>query len=70
VERKRVNSGSIRSVGYDARAQTLEVEFSNGALVQYERVAAEIHRRFLAAPSPGSYFRDEIEDVYTARRIR
>ena len=70
MERKRVNSGTIRSVGYDERARTLEIEFSNGSIVQYEPVAAEIHRRLLAAPSPGSYFRDEIEESYTARRIR
>ena len=70
MERKRVNSGALRSVGYDERARMLEVEFSNGSIVQYERVAAEIHRRLLAAPSPGSYFRDEIEESYTARRMR
>jgi hypothetical protein len=39
-------------------------------VVQYQRVGPEIHRRLLAAPSPGSYFRDEIEDSFTSRRIR
>ena len=70
MERKRINSGTVRSVGYDERSRMLEIEFTNGSIVQYERVAAEIHRRFLAAPSPGSYFRDEIEESYTARRLR
>ena len=70
MERKRINSTSIRSVGFDPQTQTLEVEFSNGSIVQYARVAAEIHRRFLAAPSPTSYFRDQIEESFTARRIR
>ena len=70
MERKRINSGAIRSVGYDAATQTLEVELTSGSVVQYQRVAAEIHRRLLAAPSPGSYFRDEIEESYTSRRIR
>jgi hypothetical protein len=70
MERKRVNSTSIRAVGFDPNAQTLEVEFSNGSIVQYQRVSAEIHRRFLAAPSPTSYFRDQIEESFTARRIR
>ena len=70
MERKRVNSASIRSVGYDTRAQTLEIEFSSGSIVQYERVSAEIHRRLMAAPSPASYFRDETEESYTARRVR
>jgi hypothetical protein len=70
MERKRVNSSSIRSVGYDSGTQTLEVEFSNGSIIQYLRVPAEVHRRFLAAPSPTSYFRDEIEESFTARRTR
>jgi len=70
LERKRVNSTSLRSVGYDARTQTLEVEFSNGSIVQYERVSPEVYRRFMAAPSPTSYFRDQIEESYTARRVR
>ena len=70
MERKRINSSSIRSVGYDPKTQALEVEFSSGSIVQYERVSAEVHRRFLAAPSPASYFRDQIEESYTARRIR
>lgn len=70
MERKRVNSGSIRSAGYDARSQTLEIEFSGGSIVQYGRVSAEVYRRFANAPSPSSYFRDEIEDAHSARRIR
>lgn len=70
MERTRVSSSSIRSVGYDARSQTLEVEFSGGSIVQYQRVPSEVHRRLMASPSPGSYFRDEIEESYTAQRVR
>ena len=33
MERKRVNSSKIRSVGYDERAQTLEIEFTNGEVL-------------------------------------
>ncbi len=70
MERKKLNSSQIRSVGYDAGSQTLEVEFSSGSIIQYSRVSAELHRRFLAAPSPGSWFRDNIEESFTGRRIR
>ena len=70
MERKRVSSSSIRAVGYEPATRTLEVEFTSGSVVRYERVPPEIHRRFLAAPSPSSYFRDEIEESFTARRIR
>jgi hypothetical protein len=70
MERKRLNSSQIRAVGYDVSSQTLEVEFPNGSIVQYSRVPPEVHRRLMAAPSPGSFFQDRIEDEFTARRIR
>jgi YD repeat-containing protein len=70
MERKRLNSSQIRAVGYDASSQTLEIEFPNGSIVQYSRVSPEVHRRLMAAPSPGSFFQDRIEDEFTARRIR
>ncbi|MBT9614418.1 MAG: KTSC domain-containing protein, partial [Burkholderiales bacterium] len=40
MERKKVSSSKIRSIGYDERAQTLEVEFNNGSVMQYSRVSA------------------------------
>ena len=70
MERKRIGAGNIRSVGYDARNRVLEVEFSNGGVYQYSGVSEEVHRRFMNSPSPGSYFRDNIEENYTARRLR
>lgn len=70
MERKRVNATKIRSVGYDTSARLLEVEFSSGSVVQYSGVSPEIHRRLMAAPSPGSYFEDNIEESFTGRRIR
>jgi hypothetical protein len=68
MERKRVNSSKIRSVGYDERNQVLEVEFSNGTVIQYSGVSPEVHRRFMAAPNPGSYFEDKIAEEYSSKR--
>ncbi len=70
VERKKVNSSQIRSVGYDAGGQTLEVELSDGSIWQYSRVPSEVHRRLLAAPSIVSYYRDNIEEEYSRRRLK
>ena len=70
MERKKVNSSSIHSIGYDERSRVLEVEFSDGKVIQYSNVSAEIHRRFLSAPSMVSYFRDNIEESFTARRVK
>lgn len=70
MERKRVNSSKIRGVGYDASTQTLEVEFSDGKVMSYSGVSPEVHRRFMAAPSPVSFYDDRIAEDYTGRRIK
>jgi len=70
MERKRVNASTIRSVGYDAGRQTLEVEFTSGSIVQYSGVSPEVHRQFMNAPSPGSFFQDKIDENFPAKRMR
>ena len=70
MERKRVNSSKIRAVGYDPKSQLLEVEFTDGKLVQYRGVSAEVHRQFMAAPSPASFFEDKIDESFPSSRIR
>ena len=70
MERKRFNASNIRSAGYDARSRVLEIEFSNGGITQYTGVSEEIYRRLMNAPSPGSYFQDQIEESFTAKRVR
>lgn len=70
MERKRVDSGTIRSVGYDERTSTLEIEFTGGSVIQYSRVSREVFQRFMNAPTKASFFRDRIEECYTSRRVR
>jgi hypothetical protein len=69
MDRKRVNSSKLRSIGYDEKTQTLEVELSNGQVWQYPKVYPEVYRRFMAAPNPTSFFEDRIAEDYTGRRI-
>jgi len=69
MERKRVNSAKIRSIGYDEQSQTLEVELQNGQVWQYPKVYPEVYRRFMAAPNPTSFFEDRIAEDYTGKRV-
>jgi hypothetical protein len=69
MDRKRVNSSKLRSVGYDEKTQTLEIEFSNGQVYQYVKVYPEVYRRFMAAPNPTSFYDDKIAEDYTGRRV-
>ena len=69
MEMKRLNGGSLRSAGYDARDQKLVVELTAGTF-EYTGVTPEMWRRFSGASSPWSYFRDNIEEEFAARRVR
>jgi KTSC domain len=70
MERKRVNSSRIRAVGYDFQSQLLEIEFSDGRVMQYRGVSPEVHRQFMAAPSPTSFFEDKIDESFPSTRVR
>lgn len=69
MEMKRLSGGNLRSAGYDAREQKLVVELTSGTY-QYGGVTPEVWRRFSTASSPWSYFRDNIDEEYAAKRIR
>ena len=69
MQRKRVNSSKVRSVGYDEKSQVLEVELSNGQVYQYVKVYPEVYRQFMAAPNPTTFYDDKIAEDYTGRRV-
>jgi hypothetical protein len=69
MEMKRVAGGNLRAVGYDAARRTLIVELTSGTF-EYGGVSADTHRRLLSASSPWSFFRDNIDEEYQAKRIR
>jgi len=69
MQRKRVNSSKLRSVGYDEQSRTLEIEMSNGQVFQYVGVYPEVYRQLMAAPNPTSFYDDKIAEEYTPKRV-
>lgn len=69
MERKRVNSNKIRAVGYDPKSRVLEVEMRDGTVLAHSGISQEVHRQFMNAPSPTSYYEDKIADEFSARRL-
>jgi hypothetical protein len=71
MDMKQVNAGKLRAIGYDAGARTLRVEFDDRRVVEYAGVPeSETWRRLSTSGSMWSYFRDNIEDEYAARRVK
>lgn len=70
MERVRVQSSNIRSVGYDAGTLILEVEFENGNIYQYSGVPTDVHDRLMTASSKGRYLNERIKDRFAFRQVR
>ncbi len=68
MEMKKINSGELRAIGYDSRARLLRVQFDDGSTLEYSGVGAEAWQRLSTSGSAWSYFRDNIEEEFTARR--
>ena len=75
MDRTKVESSQIHSIGYDKSSQVLEVAFLlKGQLAienpnavnvyQYHDVSPELHAKLLAAESIGSFFYHEIRGPY------
>ena len=69
IRRSPVSSSSLASVGYDAVAKVLEIEFRRGAVYRYLAVPEAIFRKFMSAESKGRYFSQHIRGRYDFQRI-
>jgi lysyl-tRNA synthetase class 2 len=69
MERAPVVSSSIVSVGYDATAFELEIEFQNGRVYRYLQVPVAAYRLLLQAPSIGEYVNRVIKPRFAARAV-
>jgi hypothetical protein len=63
-----INSGKLRAIGYDGRERILEVQLNDGTTLQYCGINEETWRRFRSSGSAWSFYRDNIEDEFTAKR--
>jgi len=69
MEMKKINSGKLRVIGYDARARILQVQLDNGDTFQYSGVGEDIWHRLSNSGAAWSFYRDNIEEEFTAKRV-
>jgi KTSC domain len=70
VKRTAVLANVLAGVGYDEKTQTLEVEFRNGGVYQYNRIPAEEYAHLREAESIGRYLNTRIRPFYSCRKVR
>src|SRR5574338_19586 len=69
MQRIPVESSDIVSIGYDPKAQVLEIEFKEDRIYQYFDVEQRIYDLFMATDSFGEYFYAHINKHYRYKRI-
>lgn len=69
MNRIRVASSNIASVGYDPLYYLLEIEFCDGAIYHYARVPSHIYQALTDAESKGRFFLQHIRDSYPTTKV-
>jgi KTSC domain len=65
MQRIKIHSSVIRSIGYDRATLTLEVEFKTGQIYRYRPVPRSKLEALKRAESKGRYFNANIRDRYS-----
>ncbi len=69
MEMKKINSGKLRAIGYDARTRMLQIQLDDGSTLQYSGVGEETWRSLSGSSAAWSYYRDNVVEEFTVKRI-
>jgi KTSC domain len=69
VDMKKISSGKLRAIGYDEGKRVLRVQLDDGTLIEYAGVGREAWQRLSTTASAWSYYRDNIEEEFAAKRV-
>lgn len=70
MERTKVNSSNIESIGHDSSTNTLEVKFKSGKTYNYFNVNFEKYSSLVNAKSIGQHFHQNIKDKHETMEVR
>ena len=69
MNREKVESSNIESIGYDSANETLEIAFLNGSIYQYFDVPQSIYEEIMSADSHGKYLAYQIKGKYRYSKV-
>jgi KTSC domain len=65
----KVSAGKLRAIGFEPKTRILRVELDDGSALEYANVSEDLWRRFKSAGAQWSFYRDNIEEELTAKRV-
>lgn len=69
MDRKNIESSTIRSIGYDPNNSVLEIEFNSGAVWQYFDFPESLWYEFEGSESQGKFFHREIKNQFSESQV-
>ncbi|MDN7024861.1 KTSC domain-containing protein [Methanoculleus sp. FWC-SCC1] len=70
MDRRPLQSGLLRSAGYDRGSRALEIEFADGRVVQYYNVDSAVYRNRIEAATPEAFFHEVIEGSFPSAPVK
>lgn len=70
MQRKRVSSTELFSVGYDAETNELEIELLNGSCYRYRGVARMIYEELMASTAKNRYYARYIKNSFPYEKLQ
>jgi hypothetical protein len=69
MKMEKVESGTVRELGYDERKHVLRVRFASGAIYDYFNVPARSYKLLKTAESVGAYLNRKIKGFYKFEKV-
>jgi len=70
IERIKVESSNVESIGYDEDSKTLIVEFKSGSTYSYNGVPSIVYKKMLESESKGKFLNNNIKPVFLATKLK
>jgi len=70
MERTKVDSNTILSIGYEPDAELLELEFTSGDIYDYHKVQPYLYLGLTSSNLKDVYFNKYIRDKYPVEKIK
>ena len=63
-----VQSSTISAIGYDSKAQQMDVRFRGGGVYTHHGVSPDDHIKFMNAPSMGRHYHDHFKGRFGVKK--
>jgi hypothetical protein len=69
MDRKKVTSSNIESVGYDPSTKQMHVEFRGGSIYNHDDVSQETYDALMSSESKGAHYHKAIKGKFKVQRL-